>query len=481
MKLFGKMFGKKILTRKDGFFRDITKEKTGFMDMEKENKMGVKAVPYLVITMALPLMFSLLVQSLYNIVDGIFVSRISEKALTATSLAYPIQLLMVAVGVGSSVGVNAFLSREVGARNFKKASQIAATAMILSLIYSVILAVLGLFGADFFAGLFTKDAELADLCGTYLRICMVFCFGMQIQMMGQRFLQAVGDTVLSMICLVVGAVVNIILDPIMIFGLLGFPEMGITGAAAATVIGQWIGGITAIILNVWKNKEVRISFKNYTWDFGIIREIYKVGLPTIIMQAMGSLMVTSINLLLMPYSATAVAFFGIYYKLQNFLFMPMNGLGQAAIPIIGYNLGAKKKERINQVFATIIPAAAGVGAAATIIFLIFPKQLLLLFAASDSMIELGVPALRIICVTFIFSSVTTVLGYTATGLGNGVINMLGTALRQVILYVPFTWLFLKIGGISTGWYAIWISEIAAVIYSIYSVTKLYKKQISAAS
>lgn len=443
--------------------------------------MGVNPVPSLVITMALPLMFSLLVQSLYNIVDGIFVARISEKALTATSLAYPVQLLMVAIGVGSSVGLNAFLSREVGAKDLEKASHIATTGLLLSIAYSLVLSVIGLFGAGFFADLFTEDAELAGLCSTYLRICMVFCMGMEVQMMGQRFLQAVGDTVLSMVCLIVGAVVNIILDPVMIFGLCGLPAMGITGAAIATVIGQSIGGITAILLNVWKNKEVRISFKGYVPDWSTIKEIYRVGFPTIIMQAMGSLMVSCINLLLMPYSATAVAFFGIYYKLQNFLFMPMNGLGQAAIPIIGYNLGAKKKERINQVFATIIPAAIGIGAAATLIFLAIPRQLLLLFSASDSMVELGVPALRIICVTFILSSVTTVLGYTATGLGNGVINMFGTALRQVILYVPFTWLFLRIGGIKMGWYAIWISEAAAILYSAWGVRKLYRQRIPASS
>ncbi|MGN0162817.1 MAG: MATE family efflux transporter, partial [Candidatus Ornithomonoglobus sp.] len=285
------------------------------------------------------------------------------------------------------------------------------------------------------------------------------------------------DTVLSMLSLIIGAVTNIILDPIMIFGLFGFPQLGITGAAIATVTGQWLGGIAAISFNIWKNKEVRINFRGFRLEKTIIKEIYKVGFPSIVMQAMGSLMVSCINMILMPFSATAVAFFGVYYKLQSFLFMPMNGLGQAVIPIIGFNLGAKQYDRIGHVYRTMLSIAIGISTAAILIFMILPGPILSLFSAGGDMLEIGIPALRIISATFIFSSVTMVLGYSATGLGNGVINMLGTALRQFILYVPFTYLFARIGGIEHVWYAIWTSEAAAVIYSILSVKREYKMKV----
>lgn len=445
--------------------------------MAYKNKLEIMSIPKLVITMSIPLMFSLLVQSLYNIVDGIFVAKLSEQALTATSLAYPVQILMVAIAVGTSVGLNAFLSQTVGAKKYEEASLVATTGLLLAIISSLVFVILGFFCAEKFAYLFTENQELAELCGTYLKICMLFCSGMFLQVMGQRFLQAVGDTVFSMISLMAGAIANMILDPIMIFGLMGFPKMGITGAAIATVIGQWLGAVTALGLNLWKNKEVRLRLRGFRFRADIVMQIYKVGFPSIVMQATGSLMISVINIILMPFSETAVAFFGVYYKLQNFLFMPMNGLGQAAIPIIGYNYGARKWDRIGSVYKTMLPVAAGIAFLATVIFLICPDRLLLLFSASEDMIAIGRPAMRIISVTFIFSSLTTVLGYSATGLGNGIINMLGTALRQFILYVPLTYLFAKIGGIGFVWYAIWISESAAVIYSIISVRKEYAKKI----
>lgn len=445
--------------------------------MAHENKMGIQPIPKLVITMSIPLMFSLLVQSLYNIVDGIFVAKLNEQSLTATSLAYPVQLLMVSIAVGTSVGLNAYLSKTVGAKRYEEASTVATTGLFLAIISSIVFIVLGVLFADRFADLFTDNQELAKLCSSYLKICMIFCSGMFLQVMGQRFLQAVGDTVLSMASLIIGAVTNMILDPVMIFGLFGFPRMEIEGAAIATVIGQWLGAASALFFNVWKNKEVRLKFKGFRFQSDIIKKIYQVGFPSIIMQATGSVMISVINIILMPFSATAVAFFGIYYKLQNFLFMPMNGLGQASIPIIGYNYGAKKWNRIKKVYQTMVPVAMGIALIATAIFLIFPRELLLMFSASEAMIDMGVPALRIISITFICSSVTTVLGYSATGLGNGIINMLGTGLRQLILYVPLTWLFAKIGGINFAWYAIWISESIAVIYSIISVWKLYRKRV----
>lgn len=443
------------------------------------DKMGSMPVGRLVVGMSLPLMFSLLVQSLYNIVDSIFVARLSENALTATSLAYPVQILMVAVAVGTGVGVNSLLSRTLGAKKYEEAGKIATTGLILAAASSVVFLLLGIFCAKTFVSLFTSDPEISAYCEQYLSICMIFCTGTFIETMCQRFLQAVGSTVLSMVSLVAGAVTNIILDPIMIFGLLGFPALGIRGAAIATVIGQWVGAVTAFLIHMKKNPEIKVTFRGYRFQGRIAGEIYKVGLPTAVTQALGSIMVSAFNGILMPFSSTAVAFFGVYYKLQNFLFMPMNGLGQAAIPIVGYNYGNGNGKRVKEIMRTILPIGGGIAILGTAIFMIFPRQLLQLFSASEEMLALGVPALRIISVTFLFATMTIVLGYAASGLGNGLINMIGTALRQFIIFVPLAYLLAKYQGITRVWYSVWISETVAVCYSILSSWHEFRKKLKA--
>ncbi|MCD8089947.1 MAG: MATE family efflux transporter [Clostridiales bacterium] len=446
--------------------------------METTNKMADMNMTKLLISMSLPLMISLLVQSLYNIIDSIFVARMGETALTATSLAFPVQLLMIAVAVGTSVGINALLSKSVGAGKYDVTSNIAVTGVILALVGTVVFMLLGLFCSAAFGRLFTDNEEIAGLCSDYLFICMLFCGGTFIGTMYQRFLQSVGNTFDSMLTLIAGAVTNIILDPIFIFGLLGFPAMGVKGAAAATVIGQWVTAFLAVFLNKVRNPLVNVKFSGYKPDKAVLLQIYKVGLPTIITQGIGSIMVTAVNAILMPFSPTAVAFFGVYYKLQNFLFMPMNGLGQAAIPIVGYNYGADNPGRISKLFKTILPIAAVISLAATAVFMIFPTPLLRIFSAGDEMLALGVPALRIISVTFAFASVTMVLGYSVSGLGNGVVNMLGAALRQLIILVPAIYIFSSLFGISHAWYAFWISEAAAAVYAgLASLHELKKKDI----
>lgn len=446
--------------------------------MEQKNKMGTMAMPKLVINMSLPLMISLLVQSLYNIVDSVFVARIGEEALTATSLAYPIQLLMIAVSVGTSVGINALLSHSVGAKKYEITENTAATGVILSLIGTVVFMMLGIFCSGWFVKMFTKDEVIGGYCRQYLFICMLFCAGTFVGTMFQRFLQSVGNTFDSMMSLIAGAVTNTILDPILIFGLLGMPALGIKGAAIATVIGQWVAAITAVILNTVRNPIVRVKFQEYHLNPQVLQQIYKVGLPTIITQALGSIMVTAVNGILIGFSSTAVAFFGVYYKLQSFLFMPMNGLGQAAIPIAGYNFGAKKNERIMELLKTVVPIAVGIALAASVVFFIIPAPLLSIFSAGEEMLSLGVPALRIICGTFAFASVTMVLGYLVSGLGNGIVNMLGTALRQFVLLVPIIYLFSKWFGIEYAWYAFWISEVAAAVYAVLATrSELRKKKI----
>lgn len=432
----------------------------------KENKMGIMPMPKLVVTMSLPLMLSLLIQSLYNIVDSIFVARLSESALTATSLVYPIQLLMIAVGVGTSVGVNAALSKNIGAKNPAMIENIAMTGVLLAMFSTMVFMILGFTCTGFFVHAFTKNETIAEYSRQYLSICMIFCVGSLLSTMFQRFLQSVGDTFYSMVSLIAGAVTNIILDPIMIFGWLGIPAMGVRGAAIATVIGQCVSALAAIWLNAVKNPTVRVKWRGYKLDMAVVVQIYKVGFPTIITQAIGSIMVAAVNGILMPFSSTAVAFFGVYYKLQSFLFMPMNGLGQAAIPIVGYCYGSKNYDRIKEAIRTILPIAIGISLAATVVFLAFPEQLLGLFSPGDEMVAIGVPAMRIISVTFAFASVAMILGYSMSGLGTGMVNMLGTALRQLIIFVPLAYLFAARCGIGTVWYSMWISELAAVLYSV---------------
>ncbi|MDO4305364.1 MAG: MATE family efflux transporter [Eubacteriales bacterium] len=443
--------------------------------MKKENKMAVMPMPKLVISMSLPLMFSLLIQSLYNIVDSIFVAKLSEDALTATSLVFPMQLLMIAVGVGTGVGVNAVLSKNIGAQNKAMIENVAATGLILSICSTVIFMILGFTCTGTFVHAFTKDETIAEYSIQYLSICMIFCAGSLVSTMFQRFLQSVGDTFYSMVSLIAGAVTNIILDPIFIFGLFGLPALGVRGAAIATVIGQCVSAAAAIWLNAEKNPVVRITWKNYRMKKEVVAQIYKVGLPTIITQSIGSIMVASINAILMPFSSTAVAFFGVYYKLQNFLFMPMNGLGQAVIPIVGFSYGAKNYGRIKEAIKTILPIAIGISLAATVIFMAFPRFLLGLFSPGSEMLAIGVPALRIISVTFAFASVTMILGYSMSGLGTGVVNMLGTALRQLIIFVPLAYLFAANFGIEKVWYSMWISEIIAMVYAVFASGRVMRK------
>lgn len=442
--------------------------------MERTNKMETMKMPQLVMNISLPLMVSLLIQSLYNIVDGIFVARLSEDAFTATSLAFPAQLLMIAVGVGTGVGVNALLSRSLGAKDTEMVKKIAATGVVLALISSAVFVLLGIFAAGAFARSFTDNEQIAIFCEQYLKVCMIVCVGSLVATMFQRFLQATGNSFDSMVSLIAGAVTNLIFDPLLIFGIGPFPRMEVIGAAVATVMGQCVSALVAILLNAKRNAAVPVSLKGFRFDGKIAGSIYKVGLPTIVTQAIGSVMMTFMNRILMPISSSAVAFFGAYYKLQNFLFMPMNGLGQAAIPIIGYSYGAKKYPRISEAVRTTLPIAAGIAVVAAVLFIALPSQLLGLFSPTPEMLQIGVPALRIIAVTFIPASVTLILGYSMSGLGNGMVNMLGTAIRQLILLIPLAYLFSR-SGVDKIWYAMWISEIAAVLYAALASRNILKR------
>jgi putative MATE family efflux protein len=439
--------------------------------MEKENKMGVMPIKKLVTTMSLPIMISMLVQSMYNIVDSIFVARISENALTATSIAYSAQMLQIAVAVGTGVGMNAIVSRHLGAKNYKVANEAATTGLFLTLLSSVIFILWGIFGTGAFIRLFTDDVNIMTQGITYLKICQLFSTGIFLGTFAQRLLQATGRTFSSMIAQMTGAVFNLIFDPLLIFGIGFFPEMGIAGAAVATVLGQWIAAIVGLILNKVQNNEIKFVFKNYKMNHETVKQIYKVGAPTILVQSFGSIMVAAMNMILVMFSNTAVAFFGVYFKLQSFLFMPMNGLGQGTLPIIGYNFGAKKLSRIKDACKVSITFGCIIGLIGTVIFLIFPKQLLLMFSASEEMLKIGIPALRIISITFALAACTMIIGYVISGLGNGFVNMIATAIRQIVVLLPIVILIGSISGISYVWIAFCISESCAFIYSILQLRK----------
>lgn len=444
---------------------------------KKENKMGAMPIKKLVITMSLPIMISMLVQSLYNIVDSIFVAKISENALTATSIAYSAQILQIAVAVGTGVGVNALVSRTLGAKHFEKVNQAATTGLFLTIASSLIFVLWGIFGTEPFIKQFTDNPDIISKGTAYLQICQIFSTGIFLGTLTQRLLQATGKTFSSMVAQLFGAVVNIILDPIMIFGMFGFPKMGIAGAAIATVIGQWSAAIIGFILNYVQNKDIHFVFKNYKFDKESFFEIYKVGAPTILTQAFGSIMVAAMNAILIMFSATAVAFFGVYFKLQSFLFMPMNGLGQGALPIIGFNFGAKNGQRVKETCQTVCIIAGAIGLIGTCVFMICPQLLLSLFSASNIMISIGKPALRIISVSFVFASLTLVIGYLISGLGNGMVNMLSTAIRQLIVLLPCVILLGQLGNIHYVWFAFWVSEFLAFLFAWYSLKKELAKKI----
>lgn len=445
---------------------------------QKQNKMAVMPMGKLLVNMSLPLMLSLIIQSLYNIVDSIFVSRLSQDALTATSLAYPVQFLMIAISVGTAVGLNALMSRKVGQNDPHGAGTIATTGLILCLITALIFSLTGIFFSDALAHSFTDDPEIAALTARYMSICVSLCYGIFLETLAQRMLTAVGLTTLSMVSLIVGAVTNIILDPIMIFGYFGFPSLGIAGAAIATVIGQWAGAATALLLNLKKNPSIHFIRYGYQFRLEDVAKIYKIGLPTMVMQAVGSVMITLINKVLMPVSSSAVAFFGAYYKLQGFVMMPMNGLGQAAIPIAAFNLGASDRQRIRELWKLLVPAAMIFALLGTVVFVFMPSALLSLFSAGDEMLAIGIPALRIIGVTFPLAAYVIVSGYFCSGLGNGLVNMIGGALRQLIVLVPCFVLLLKTMGLAYAWYAFWLSETTAFVFCLFAVRYELKTKAS---
>lgn len=440
-----------------------------------ENIMGTRPVNRLLLSLSLPMMASMLVQALYNVVDSIFVSRISEDALTAVSLAFPIQTLMIALGIGTGVGVNSLLSRSLGEKNQKKANQAATHAIFLGIVNCVIFLIVGLTVVKPFFLSQTTEEVIVKYGIDYSTIVCCFSVGIYAQFTFERLLQSTGKTVYAMITQLIGAVINIILDPILIFGLLGFPRMEVAGAALATAIGQITAGIIALLFNLKVNHEIQFSFKGFKPSLSIIKQIYTVGIPSIIMQSIASIMVYGMNLILMVFSSTAVAVFGVYFKLQSFIFMPIFGLNNGMVPIIAYNFGAKNRERIIKTRQLSICYAIAIMALGTLIFQLIPDKLFLLFDASEDMLNMGIPALRIISLNFIPAAYCIVSSSVFQALGNGLYSMTTSICRQLLVILPVSYLLSFLGNVNYVWLAFPISELAAVILNILFMKKINRK------
>lgn len=443
----------------------------------KENKMGTMPISKLIISMSLPMMISMLVQALYNIVDSIFVAKICEDALTAVSLAFPMQSLMISIGNGTSVGVNALLSKYLGQKQPEKASASAKNGIFLSIISCLVFMVIGWFFSEAFFRAQTTDIEIVSYGTTYLKWVTVFSLGIYLQLMFERLLTSTGKTIYSMISQLTGAIINIILDPILIFGLFGAPELGVAGAAIATVIGQYAAAFVGLICNIKFNKEISISFKGFRPNGKMIKKIYAVGIPSIIMMSIGSVMTFLMNKILLGFTSTASAVFGVYFKLQSFIFMPVFGLNSGMIPVVAYNYGARNKKRITTTIRLCITYAVSIMVIGMLIMQFFPKVLLNLFEASPSMIEIGVPALRLISLSFPFAGFCMIISSTFQALGNGVFSMLVSFVRQLIVLIPAAFLLSLTGNVTNVWFSFPIAEISSVLLSTGFFIHLYKTKI----
>ncbi len=449
---------------------------------QTQNKMGTMPVRKLLISMSLPMMASMLVQALYNIVDSIFVSRVSEAALTAVSISFPIQNLMISLGVGIGVGVNALLSKSLGEGNQKHAQRIALQGIFIELICCLIFILIGFFAMDVFFRGQTNDAEIIALGKDYLSICCIFSVGLFAQLIFERLLQATGRTMLSMISQCTGAITNILCDPLLIFGVpvLGIPAMGVTGAAIATVFGQIVGGIVAIVLNVRKNKELHFAVRGFRVEGKVCGSILYIGIPSAIMGSIGSFMTYGINKILFAFGEigkTAAAVFGIYFKLQSFVFMPVFGLNNGMVPIVSFNYGARRADRILQTVRLSAIYAVSIMVVGMAVVQLIPGQLLLLFDASEHMLRIGVPALRIISLCFVFAGFTIVCSSVFQALGNSFFSMIMSITRQLAVLLPAAYVLAHTIGLEAVWYAFPIAEVFCLVIAVIMLRHTYNKVI----
>ncbi|MCD8370718.1 MAG: MATE family efflux transporter [Clostridiales bacterium] len=437
-----------------------------------ENKMGTMPIGRLLITMALPMMISMLVQALYNVVDSIFVSMIAEDALTAVSMAFPMQNLLIGVGSGLGVGMNALVSKALGSKDQRAANAAALHGIVLCACAYVIFLTLGLTIARWFFVIQGASDAIADYGHTYLSIVMCASFGLFAEFVFERLMQATGKTIYTMFTQGLGAITNIIMDPILIFGLFGFPEFGIAGAAYATVLGQILAAILAFVFNILFNEDIRIRFRGFHLDPAVIGNILYIGVPSVIMVAIGSIMTFCVNKTLVVFTSTAVAVFGVYFKLQSFAFMPIFGLNNGMVPIVAYNYGAGKPDRIIRTRNLAYVYAVSILVAAFAVMQIFPEQLLGLFNASESMLAMGVPALRTIAISFLFAGISVISSSFFQALGNGIYSMLVSFFRQLVFLVPLVFFLSRMGDLSKVWYAWPIAELVSVASCMYFMQKI---------
>ncbi|MEA5074273.1 MAG: MATE family efflux transporter [Eubacterium aggregans] len=444
----------------------------------RENKMGEMPIPKLLVSMALPAIISMFVQAMYNVVDSIFVAQVSENALTAVSLAFPVQMVIVSCFVGMGVGINSGISRRLGEGRHKDAEQVAEHGFLIAIILSVILAVLGGLFSNGFVTLFTDNQEIIAGCTSYLMICCVFCFGSIITQAGFSMLQGSGDMIQPMIGQLIGAVVNIVLDPIMIFGLLGFPAMGVTGAAIATVAGQIVAMIYVLCVVAFRKKNIlKVHIRGFKFDGTIMKDIIAVGLPAAVMQGIASFMVTFYNLILTQYGTTAIAVFGVFFKVQSFIFMPVFGLCQGAMPIYGYNYGARKADRFLQNAKVACIISECIMILGVVLFQFFPEQIFRMFNASDDMMVLGVQCFRVISWSFVTAGISIPLSNAFQAVGKAYISMFSSFLRQMILLLPFSWLFSYLWGVDWIWMGFVVSDVLNLIYVGVMFVRLKRKEL----
>lgn len=450
---------------------------TEIQDIAKGNKMAVMPIPKLLLSMSLPAMFSMLIQACYNIVDSIFVSRIGEDALTAVSLVFPIQLLLVSVAVGTGVGLSSLISRRLGQQRQEEADSAASHGIFLAVCSWLAFAIFGLFGSRFFIGAFTQDPYLLDAGVQYCSIVTIFSLFSFLQIACEKIMQATGNMVFPMVGNLIGAVTNIILDPIMIFGLLGFPRMGVTGAAVATVVGQFLGMAFNAAFLFGAKHQVTIRLRGFRLSGASIRDIYSVGFPSIAMQSIGSVMNVGMNAILIGFSGAAVAVFGIYFKLQSFIFMPVFGLNQGLMPIMGFNFGARNRKRLMHSFYLGLIAASVIMTFGLIVFQVFAPQLMMLFDASDEMLAIGVKALRNISLCFIPAAVGIICSTLFQATNHGFLSLIVSLLRQLFLILPLAWLLSHYLGIEAVWYSFPLAEVFSLVASLVFFRWIYHKQI----
>lgn len=441
---------------------------------ETQMKMENTEIKKLVLTMSLPIIISMVIQALYNIVDSIFVAKVSPEALTAVSLCYPVQTVMVAVACGTAVGFNTLLARYMGQKKMKEANNTLMHGLMLGFLNGIIFAVLGLLFSNAFLSRFTSDSTILSMGNTYIRICTVLSFSVFIQIIFERIMQATGNAMYNMVMQAAGAIINIILDPIFIFGYFGLPAMDVKGAAIATVTGQICAMLIGYGITEIRIKDLQIKMSNFKFSAEILKRIYQVGIPAILMQSVLSFMTVFMNMILASFSALAISVFSVYYKLQQFVNMAVLGITNALIPILSYNYGAKRDDRVKEAIHFSLALSIGIMFVGTVIFQLFPRQLMSMFSANSEMYSIGMPALKEISLSFVFAGISMILCSCFQALNHANESLWITLGRQLVILLPITYFLMHTFGMNAGWYAFVITEIICALASIIIWKKITK-------